>query len=61
MMLYICTKFHENTSDSFKVIEWTPFLKLMISKGHNFAKKVGGVIVLDLRLLSDDALYLYQV
>ena len=25
MMVYICTKFHENIFDSIKVIEWTRF------------------------------------
>ena len=32
-----------------------------ISKGHNSIKNVGGVSVLVLFTLSDDALYLYQV
>ena len=37
--LYICSKFHENIDDHFKVTEWTQLLKLIISKGHYSAKK----------------------
>ena len=41
MMVYICTKFHENILDGIKVTEQTHF-----SKGHNSLKNVGGVTVL---------------
>ena len=34
---------------------------LIFTKGHNSIKTVDGVMVLDLCILSDDALYLYQV
>ena len=47
MMLCICTKFQETISK--------------FSKGHNSAKSVGGVIVLDMFILSDSVSYLYQV
>ena len=56
LRLYICTKFHENIDDRFKVIVWTQF-----SKGHNSAKNIAGVMNLILCTSSDDALYLYQV
>ena len=35
--------------------------KLKITKGNNSAKKVGGVTVVDLCMLSSHALYFYQV
>ena len=60
-MLYICTKFHENISKGFRVTELTQFLISKFSKGHYSVKNVGGVLVLVLCLLSDDALYLYKV
>ena len=34
---------------------------LQLTKGHNYIKTVGGVMVLVLCTSSDDALYLYQV
>ena len=60
MMVYICTKFHENFLHGIKVIELTISIR-KISKGHNSVKNVGGVSVLVLCILSDDGLYLYQV
>ena len=60
-MLYICTKFHENISKGFRVTELTQFLISKFSKGHHSVKHVGGIMVLVLCLLSDDALYLYTV
>ena len=60
--LYICSKFHENIHDHFKVIELIRFLKLIISMGHYYAKKnVAGVTVFILYTSSDAVLYLYQV
>ena len=60
-MLHICAKFHENISKGFRVTELTQFLISKFSKGHHSIKNVGGVMVLVLCLLSDDALYLYEV
>ena len=60
-MLSICTKFHENISKGFRVTELTQFFYIKIFKGAPFRKNVGGVMVLVLCLLSDDALYLYKV
>ena len=57
-MLYICTKFQENISKGFRVIEQT-YTK--ISTGAYFHKNVGGVAVLVLCTLPDNALYLRQV
>ena len=34
---------------------------LKFTKGHNSIKTVDGVMVIDLCILSDDALYLYHV
>ena len=60
-MLYIYIKFRENNSKGFRVTELTQFLISKFLKGHHSEKNVDGVMVLDLCLLSDDALYLYQV
>ena len=60
-MLYICKKFHEHISKGFRVSELTKFLISKFSKRHHSVKNVGGVMVLVLCLLSDDALYLYKV
>ena len=38
MMLNICTKFHENIFEGFKVTERTQFSYEKNSKRHNFAK-----------------------
>ena len=54
MMIYICTKFHENILEGLKVIEQTRFSFSKISKGHNSVKIVGGVTVLVLCISSDD-------
>ena len=60
MMLYICSKFIEIslTVQSFKTD--TVFL-LNITNNQNNSEKNGGVMVLALYALSDEALYLYQV
>ena len=58
-MVYICTKFHENTLDGIKVIERIFIAK--ISEGHNSVKNVDGVKVLFLCASSDDGLYFYKV
>ena len=60
-MLYISTKFCEIISNGIKVIERTLFSILKISKGNNSAKNVGGVMVVNLCMLSDYALYLCHV
>ena len=60
-MLYICTKFHENISRGFSVIEQKHDFHSEIFKGQNFVKNVDGVTVLVLCISSDDALYLYKV
>ena len=46
MIVYICTKFHENILGSMKIIERTRFFILKNSKEHNSVKNVGGVTVL---------------
>ena len=59
MMLYICIKFHENTCilKGFRVIEGLVFSFSGFSKGHYSVKNVGGVMVLDLFISSEHALY----
>ena len=42
--LYICTKFQENISKSYRVNKQLNFVKFI--KGHNSIKNVGGVTVL---------------
>ena len=58
MTLYICTKFQENFSKGFKVIEQT---HTKISTKAYFHINVDGVTVLVLCKLPDNALYLRQV
>ena len=60
LMLNSCTKFQENVSKGFRVIERMRCI-LKFAKGHNSVKNVGGVMVLVLSTMSDNALYLYQV
>ena len=59
-MLYICTKFQENISKGFKVIKRCGYI-LKVTKGHNSVNTLGGIMLLFLSILSDNALYLYQV
>ena len=61
MVVYICTKFHENILNGINVLERTRYLKEKISKGNNSVKNVGGGRVLVLCTLSDNGLYLYKV
>ena len=61
MLLYICIKCHENIPKGFKAIEGLLFPYSGFSKGHNSVKSVGRVMVLILCILSDLALYLYEV
>ena len=61
MMLYICTKSRENTSNRFRVMARTRKADGRTTKGHNSVKNVGGVMVLVLCTSSDDVLYLYKV
>ena len=58
MTLHICTKCQENISKDFKVIEQT---HTKISTRAYFHINVGGVTVLVLCKLPDNALYLRQV
>ena len=60
IMFYICTKFHENIVYGFKVMEEGTISILNITKGYNSEKIVNGIIVLNLCISSNDALYLYQ-
>ena len=60
MMVYICTKFHENILHDISYRVDTIFIG-KISKGHYFLKNVGGIMVLVLCILSEDGLYLYKV
>ena len=59
MMLYICTKFHENNQ---RVSEFLSGLICIpkFAKGHNSVKSIGGVMVLGLSTSSDIALYQYR-
>ena len=61
MMLYICSRFIEIslTVQSFKTD--TVFLLNITNNQNNSEKKNGGIMVLALYALSDEALYLYQV
>ena len=59
-MLYICTKFHKNISNGSRVIKLDTISKENY-KGQISVKNVDGVKVLVLCILSNDALYLYQV
>ena len=61
MLLYICIKFHEYTSNGFRAIERLLFPYSGFSKGHNSVKNARRVMVLVLCILSDLALYLYKV
>ena len=61
MILYICTKFQENNSKDFTVINGDAACILLFSKGHNSVYSVGGVMVLILCTLSDGVVYLYHV
>ena len=61
MVVYICTKFHENILNRIKVIVPTRFSYTKISKGNNSLKNVGGVMVLFLCTSSDGGLYLNKV
>ena len=58
MMVYICTKFHENILDGSK--ERTNFHGKNF-KGGNSVKNVGGVMFFFLCTLSDGGLYFYKV
>ena len=61
MLLYICTKFHENIPDDIKVTELKRFALKKFSKGHNSTNIVSGITVLILCTWPDNGLYLYQV
>ena len=61
IMLYICTKFHENISKGFKVTELTQFLISKFSKRHHSVENIGGFMMLVLSIFSDHVLYLYKV
>ena len=60
VMFYICTKFHENIVYGFKAMEEGMISILNITKGYNSEKIVNGIIVLNICISSNDALYLYQ-
>ena len=61
MVVYICTKFHENVLDGIKSYRVDMIFIGKISKGHNSVKNVGRVTVLFLCTASDSGLYLYKV
>ena len=56
LMLYICTKFQENISKGFRIIQRMRF-ELKFSKGHYSVNNVRGAMVLVLSVLSYDVLY----
>ena len=58
MMVYICTKFHENILDGYRA---NTIYTAKISKGHNSVENVVGVTVLFLCKLSHGGLYFYKV
>ena len=58
MVVYICTKFHENILNGIKVN--TDFHVGKISKEHN-SINIGRVMILFLCTLSDGGVYLYKV
>ena len=60
-MLYIYTKYHENISKGFRVMEGLDFQYSEFSKGHNSVKYVGRSTVIALCISSNHALYLYKV
>ena len=60
-MLYICTKWNENISKGFRVMEGLDLQYIKFSKGHNSVKNVGRSIVLALCISSNHALYLYKI
>ena len=63
-MLYICIKFCQRISKGFRVTDFDSRVDakmVAIYKGHNSIKFVDGVTVFSLFILSDDALYLYQI
>ena len=45
-MLYICTKFHENISEGFRVTGLTQFLISKFSKRHRSVENIGGAMIL---------------
>ena len=59
MMLYICTKFHDNISKGFQISRHD--FQTEIFKGEKFYKNVNVVMVLVLCTSPDSALYFYQV
>ena len=65
MMIYICTKFQENISNSFQVTEWTQKYYrnhyFQSSKGHNSKSRLTRVTVLVFCTLSHNALHLCEV
>ena len=60
-MLYICTKFHENISEGFRVTGLTQFLISKFLKRQRSVENIGGVMILVFNTFSDHALYLYKV
>ena len=60
-MLYVCTKFHENISEGFRVIGLTQYLISKFSKRHRSVENIGGIMILVFNTFSDHALYLYKV
>ena len=61
MMLYISMKFHDTILNNFQVKEQTQDYHCQISKGNNSKNEQIRVLVLVVCLLSDDALYFYEV
>ena len=61
MMLYICTKFHENILDDIKVTELKRFSLKKFSKGHTSTNIVNRITVLILCTWPDNGLYLCLV
>ena len=57
----ICTKFCENISEGFKLIERTRFSLWNLQKEHNSKNNISEVTILTFRMSSDYVLHLYLV
>ena len=58
-MLYICSMFHNNIFEL--QIFRTDTIFILNNAKENYSDKKGGIMVLILCMMSDEALYLYQV
>ena len=59
-MLYICTKFHENISKGFRVMEGLDFQYSKFSKGHNSVKKCQVKVIYFVRAITCTFMHGFQ-